>query len=100
MPSRSTSTPGASSWRLDWRRRCPRSGFQAPEATYLAWLDVSAFDLGEEPGRTGLLEVGRVALSPGRPFGPGAAGHVRMNFATSEAILDQVIDRVVATLTG
>lgn len=69
-------------------------GFQPPEATYLAWLEVSGLGLGVDPA-TELLNRARVALSPGAPFGPGGAGFVRLNFATSAPILDQVIDRVV-----
>ena len=60
----------------------PRIGFRKPEATFLAWLDVSALDL-PEPGFDFFLEKARVAFSDGRPFGPGGENCVRLNFATS-----------------
>ena len=37
----------------------------------------------------------RVALSSGHVFGNGGAGHVRLNFATSQAILVEVVSRMV-----
>jgi cystathionine beta-lyase len=35
-----------------------------------------------------------VALSSGHVFGTGGAGHVRLNFATSQAILTEAISRM------
>lgn len=66
-----------------------------PEATYLAWLDCSALDLGPEPHEEFLARAG-IAVSPGTQFGDGGDGHVRINFATSRQILDEIIDRMVA----
>jgi len=71
--------------------------FARPEATYLAWLDFRALGLGNDPAKT-LLETGRVALSSGLDFGPRGAGFARLNFATTEAILDEVVDRIVETV--
>jgi cystathionine beta-lyase len=75
----------------------PGAGFTLPEATYLAWLDVSAYTLGDEPAKT-LLEEARVALSSGNDFGEHGIGFVRLNFATTLPILDEVLDRMVARL--
>ncbi len=36
----------------------------------------------------------RVALSSGHVFGTGGAGHVRLNFATSQAILTEAVSRM------
>ena len=60
-----------------------------PEATYLAWLDCSALGIGD-PARF-FLEHARVALSDGPPFGPGCEQHVRVNFATSRALLERIV---------
>jgi cysteine-S-conjugate beta-lyase len=40
------------------------------------------------------LDHARVALSSGHVFGHGGAGFVRLNFATSPAILTQAIHRM------
>jgi cystathionine beta-lyase len=72
----------------------PRAGYQLPEATYLGWFDLSAYELGDEPADW-LLERARVALSAGSDFGPGGKGFVRLNTATSPEILDGMLDRIV-----
>ncbi len=75
----------------------PEVGYQPPEATYLAWLDFSGLDLGDEPQRW-LLDQARVALSPGGDFGPGGQGFARLNTATSPEILDRIVDRLAEAL--
>jgi cystathionine beta-lyase len=67
-----------------------------PEATFLAWLDCS--ELGfDDPARHFLDRAG-VALSDGPPFGPGCEQFVRLNFATSRALLGRIIDAMAASL--
>ncbi len=75
----------------------PEVGLSVPEATYLAWLDLRAFDLGPEPAKT-LLDRADIALNPGTDFGVHGRGFVRLNVATSADILDEIIDRLVAAL--
>ncbi len=78
----------------------PSVGYVAPEATYLAWLDFTAAAdgaLGDDPAQW-LLEHAGVALSNGCKFGTGGAGVARLNFATSEQILDDTIDRIVRAI--
>lgn len=67
-----------------------------PEATFLAWLDCRALGL-DDPARC-FLDRGRVALSDGPPFGPGCEPFVRINFATSRAILERVIAGMAAAV--
>lgn len=74
-------------------RHCP------PEATYLAWLDMRPLNL---PGNAQeyFLKQARVALSDGRAFGEEGEGFVRLNFATSRALLDEVLARMDAALAA
>lgn len=72
----------------------PEVGIDTPEATYLAWADFKALRLPERPYLY-LLEKARVACGDGANFGPGYEDFVRLNVATSRAILDDKIDRVV-----
>ena len=71
----------------------PSIRFDPPEATYLGWLDFRETGLGDDPAKV-LLERGGVALSSGPMFGPNGSGFARINVATSEVILDQIIDRI------
>ncbi|GAB3036433.1 cystathionine beta-lyase [Nocardioides flavus (ex Wang et al. 2016)] len=62
------------------------------EATYLAWLDASAY--GHDDAAAVALERGRVKVSPGESYAPGTTGHVRLNFATSPERLTEVVERL------
>ncbi len=84
----------------------PSARYLPGEATYLAWLDLRdlgySHSSGGERGRMAslsgpashFLEHARVALSDGAAFGSGGDGHVRLNFATSEEILTEAIERL------
>lgn len=67
----------------------PDVGYRVPDATYLAWLDCRALGLGDDPA----VEFARrgVELSPGPTFGAEGRGHVRLNFATSPTVLEEIV---------
>lgn len=70
----------------------PGAVYHPPDATYLAWVDVSGCGLDGDP-----IEVFRsrgVELSPGPAYGADGAGHVRINLATSPDILAATIARL------
>ena len=69
----------------------PSVRFDPPASTYLGWLDFGATGSGDDPAEP-LLERFGVVLSSGPKFGANGAAFARINFATSEQILDQVID--------
>lgn len=77
--------------------RLPDVRYHPPASTYLAWLNCSELGLGDDPAAA-FLERGRVALNSGLTFGPGGEGCVRLNFATSPDILEQVVDRMATVL--
>lgn len=71
----------------------PDAVYTAPEASYLAWIGLPGW--GDDPA-LGILRDARVALNRGPTFGPGGETHVRMNLATSPAILTEIVDRMAA----
>ncbi|GAA2479890.1 MalY/PatB family protein [Terrabacter carboxydivorans] len=73
----------------------PGARLVVPEATYLAWLDLSGLGLGDDPAGE-VLRRARVALSPGPIFGSGGHGHARVNYATSPEILREAVDRIAS----
>jgi cystathionine beta-lyase len=76
----------------------PGLRLHCPEATYLAWIDCAA---AVPPGQAPydfFLRQARVGLGDGRAFGGDNAQRVRLNFATSRSILDDMIDRLVGAL--
>lgn len=72
----------------------PGAVYQVPDATYLAWVDCRPLDLGDDPGDV-FAERG-VEVSRGPNFGAEGIGHVRINLATSPAVLR----RIVASMGG
>lgn len=66
-----------------------------PEATYLAWLDCRALALDAPTAFTFFLEKAKVGFSAGETFEPTASQFVRMNFATSRTILDEILGRMI-----
>ncbi|MEY2975267.1 MAG: hypothetical protein RIR49_1687 [Actinomycetota bacterium] len=72
----------------------PDVRYEPPMATYLGWLDCSALGGGDAPHE--IFRKRGVEVSPGLQFGEIGAGHVRLNFATSPAILE----RIVRTMAG
>lgn len=82
---------------IELPRRLPGIRLIAPQASFLAWLDFSELDLGDDPGAW-LLEHARIGVSGGTEFGTGGAGHVRLNFGCPRRRLDEAIDRIVLAL--
>jgi len=77
--------------------KIPEIKYRVPNCSYLAWLDLSALGLGENPTAV-LLERGRVAFNAGHTFGPQTGQFVRLNFATSQSVLIEAVERMVKSL--
>ena len=76
--------------RLDqWVAQHPKIRYQRPQATYVAWLDVS--QLGLSDPHQAFLDAG-VALSPGGAFGDER--FVRLNVGCPAAQLQAALDRM------
>ena len=73
--------------------KLPAVKVHRPQGTYLAWLDLRATDLGDEPAKE-LVERAKVGFNEGADFGRGGSGFVRLNFATSPEILGQALERL------
>jgi cysteine-S-conjugate beta-lyase len=79
------------------KRELPGVVHHAPEATYLAWLDCRVLKLAPTPHEF-FLKQARVALSEGPNFGEPGVGFVRLNFATSRAILVRALEQMAKSL--
>lgn len=73
--------PGARLWR--------------PQASYVAWVDLTALGWGDDPAAM-LLERARLALSNGPAFGREGRGHVRINLACAPELVVEAVDRMAA----
>ena len=77
--------------------KTPGVGYRMPHCSYLAWLDLTSFKLGEDPSAI-LIEKAKVAFVPGVRFGAQSAQFVRLNFATSPEILEEAFNRLATVL--
>jgi cystathionine beta-lyase len=79
------------------KTKIPAIGYTIPHCSYLAWLDVSKLNLGEDPGAM-ILERAKVAFNPGHIYGAQGKDYVRLNFATSPEIITEAFDRMARAL--
>lgn len=77
-------------------RELPGISIEAPiEATYLAWLNISALKLADPIAH---FEAHGVGLSDGTYFGSGPGRHVRLNFGCTRATLQEGLQRLKRAL--
>jgi cysteine-S-conjugate beta-lyase len=80
------------------RRHLPAVRYRPPDGTYLAWLDCSALSLPASPGSL-VKDRSSVTVVDGPEFGAGVEGAFRLNFATPQPVLTQMITRIAQSLT-
>jgi len=72
----------------------PGVRYRMPDATYLAWLDLSVLGWGDDPAAYA-LEHAKVALGVGPMFGATVGrGHARLNFACTPEVLGEAVTRL------
>ncbi len=79
-------------------RHLPQARYRPPDGTYLAWLDCAGMDLPDTPGE--LINGADVTVVDGPAFGDGGAGSFRLNFATPQPILAEMVERIAAALNS
>jgi cystathionine beta-lyase len=77
--------------------KLPKAKMHMPHCSYLAWIDFSAYEIGDDPAAY-LVEHAKVAFVPGVRFGENFSHYVRFNFATSPEIITEAINRVARAL--
>ena len=77
----------------------PEIAYNPPQHSYLAWLDLSALNLGDEPTAV-ILEKSNVAFNAGHIYGAQWGQFARMNFATSPEIITQAITQMARGIRG
>lgn len=81
------------------RERMPAVKCTTLEATYLAWLDVSAFGLPSGELARRLEAEAHVKLSPGSIYAePNGGAFLRVNLASPRAMLMEALERVASWL--
>lgn len=75
----------------------PEARFTIPCATYLQWIDFSAYvksgQIADSPHKF-FLEKARVALNDGAIFGEGCENFVRLNFGSPRSMVEEGLERM------
>ena len=71
----------------------PEIKVMRPEATYLIWLDFSAFGLTDETINQKLIDAG-VGLNRGVQFGKQGSGFMRINIGCPRSVLEEALFRI------
>ncbi|MGG1640044.1 MalY/PatB family protein [Paenibacillus sp. NRS-1782] len=80
--------------------RClPEAIFHIPEATYLAWVDISAYVPKEENLPLFFANHAGVLLEDGKMFVANAEGYIRLNLACPRSTLEEGLRRICKVLT-
>jgi aspartate aminotransferase len=85
-------------WLVDGLNGLPGVRCARPGGAFYAFPDVRQVEaragLSTEQLAVRLLEAHGVAVLPGTGFGPGGAGHLRLSFAVSPAVLDLALEGI------
>ncbi len=70
-----------------------------PEATYMIWLDCRDMGMGPDELNSFFIEKASVGMSPGKIFGPGGDGYMRMNIACPLDTVKKAVDNIEKALS-
>lgn len=76
-------------------RAFPNLGWQPPDATYLAWIDLRPLAIDEHALQKVLIEQQKVAIMPGYTYGEEGKGFVRLNAGCPRSKLEQGVQRLI-----
>jgi cysteine-S-conjugate beta-lyase len=68
------------------------------EATYLAWIDFSEYDVDEQEMNRLLIDGAGVVLNKGSIYGDEGVGYFRLNFACPRQVLEEALVHIEAVL--
>ncbi|GAA5423232.1 pyridoxal phosphate-dependent aminotransferase [Tetragenococcus halophilus] len=77
-----------------FQNELPNVKVSKPEATYLMWLDFSAYHLTDKQLEEKFINEAKVVLNPGISYGPKGSQHMRINLACPRATLKEGLQRI------
>lgn len=76
------------------RKEIPQVKVSKPDATYLLWLDFRNLGKTADQVNQALLDVGKIILNDGRPYGQGGEGYFRLNIGSSRSRVEDGLERI------
>ncbi len=74
----------------------PVLNWQPPQATYLAWIDLTALAIDDLQLQQALIEEQKVAIMPGYTYGEAGRGFLRLNVGCPRSKLEDGMNRLIA----
>ncbi|MGD9714105.1 MAG: pyridoxal phosphate-dependent aminotransferase [Thermomicrobiales bacterium] len=76
------------------------NGIHCPlvEGAFYAFVDIRGTGMSSSTASDNFLQEAHVAVTPGVAFGESGEGHVRLSFATSDALLEGAVERLGSLL--
>lgn len=74
----------------------PQLGWKPPQAGYLAWIDISALGIDDDPLQADLIGVEKLAIMPGTTY--GSTGHLRLNVGAPRSKVERGVDGLIRAL--
>lgn len=79
---------------------CPNIKVMRPQASYLIWLDFSAYFNNQSALKHWLVYQAKLGLNDGESFGTGGKGFMRMNVAVPRSVLQQALTQLKVALVS
>lgn len=80
------------------KEHIPKITVAPAQGTYLLWLDCRQLNLESKQLEAFFLNEAKLAMSPGRLFGKGGEGFMRMNIGTSQANVLTALEKLKAAI--
>lgn len=80
--------------------RIPKIFVHKPEATYLLWFDMKEYGMTHKELTDFFINDVGIAINQGRIFGSGGDGYIRMNAATSKAVVENAMLKLEVAISN
>lgn len=76
----------------------PTIGYQIPQSTYLAWIDLNALQIDDNRLQRELIDNQKLAIMPGTTYGEYGKGYLRLNVACARSKVEDGTQRLIKAL--
>jgi cystathionine beta-lyase len=73
----------------------PQLGWQPPQSTYLAWIDLRPLGIDDQQLQQVLIEQEKVAIMPGFTYGEEGRGFLRLNVGCPRSKVEAGMDKLI-----
>ncbi|GAL04609.1 cystathionine beta-lyase [Photobacterium aphoticum] len=76
----------------------PEIGYQVPEGTYLAWIDLNPLNIDMDALQQVLIKDYKVAIMRGDTYGPEGKGYIRLNVGCPRSKVEAGVNALVGAI--